>query len=193
MNAATNFTGTLTRAANSSINTILLDVTSDVYASEKSYTDLTNTGNKLYSLVETSGARSNYGLTNIKFSKYANLAIPSVVDVNPQGKEVNGSKQHAGTFGDPFIVDLNTPTRLVFENVDQVYDYYVEVVDKQAGEEFGFSTDKKNGTITLTKSIDLVSKAGLELTVYALRIDGTVHKLNMCGLNHLVSWLLMLL
>lgn len=188
LNAAKNFTGTLTRAANSSINTILLDVTSDVYSNKDAYTALyDNSANKLYSLVETSGARSNYGLTNVSISEYTDLGTPEVTSVNPAGTVVSGGTGD-GTSTNPFIVDLNTPTRLIFnENgkvsvgntaaePDQVYDYYVEVVDEQAGKEFGFSTDKKNGTITLTKSIDLVSKAGLELNVYALRIDGTIFK-----------------
>ena len=181
LNAAKNFTGTLTRAANSSINTILLDVTSDVYSNKDAYTALyENSANKLYSLVETSGARSNYGLTNVTISEYTNLGTPEVTSVNPAGSVVSGGEKGDGkTSTTPFIVDLNTPTRLIFnddETRDQVYDYYVEVVDEQAGKEFGFSTDKKNGTITLTKSIDLVSKAALELNVYALRIDGRIFK-----------------
>ena len=182
LNAAKNFTGTLTRAANSSINTILLDVTSDVYSNKDAYTALyDNSANKLYSLVETSGARSNYGLTNVTISEYTKgLVTPKVTSVNPAGTVVSGGETGDGTLSTkPFIVDLNTPTRLIFNDAgtrDQVYDYYVEVVDEQAGKEFGFSTDKKNGTITLTKSIDLVSKAALELNVYALRIDGTIFK-----------------
>ena len=189
LNAAKNFTGTLTRAANSSVNTILLDVTSATYANADEYTKLFQgvtgedenaTSNVLYSLVEASGARSNYGLVNVVPTEYTDLRKPKVTSVDPKGTVVTGSTGD-GSEKTPFIVDLNTPTRLVFnEDVegtsDQVYDYYVEVVDKQAGEEFGFSTNIKDGTITLTKSIDLVTKTGLQLNVYALRIDGKVYQ-----------------
>ena len=189
LTAAKNFTGTLTtRAANSSVNTILLDVTSDIYNNKTAYTDLYKDADaKLYSLVEASGARSNYGITNVTATEYDQLGIPEVTSVDPKGTVVSGASTGDGkSSSTAFVVDLNTPTRLVFNEVgkvsdakaepDQVYDYYVEVVDKQAGEEFGFSTNIKDGTITLTKSIDLVTKTGLELYVYALRIDGTIHR-----------------
>lgn len=91
--------------------------------------------------------------------------------------------QGDGSNNNPFIIDLNTPTTLEFgkalsgiSHPEWVYDYYVEAVDPKAAAEFGFSTDKKAGTITMTKSADLVSRAGLELNVYALHIDGTIYK-----------------
>ena len=184
--AAENYTGTLTRSANSSINTILLDVTSATYANAGEYTKLFGASDVLYSLVETSGARSNYGLVNVVPEVYDKLGTPEVTSVDPEGTVIGATSTGDGSEKSPFILDLNTPTRLVFNESgkidannpnakpDQVYDYYVEVVDKQAGEEFGFSTNIKDGTITLTKSIDLVTKTGLELNVYALRIDGKV-------------------
>ena len=192
LNPAQNFTGTLTRAANSSVNTILLDVTPDTYANATAYTDLFGDAKVLYSLVEESGARSNYGVSNIIPTPYTTLGAPVVTGVNPAGTVISTAPTATGqgTQTNPFVVDLNTPTTLLFNDKsnkalipvpvnsspDQIYDYYVEVVDKQAGEEFGFSTNKKDGTITLTKSIDLVTKTGLELNVYALRIDGRVFK-----------------
>ena len=181
LNASTNFNGTLTasRATNSSINLIALDVTDDTYNSEDEYTKLFK-GNALYSLVETSGARSTYGgftITPIKLEDNY-LVDVTVTGVYPEGKTTTTTTGDGTTANSPFIVDLNTPTVFLFNDAstsNQVYDYYVEPADEQAAKEFGFSTDKKNGTITLTKSIDLVSKAALKLNVYALRIDGKIY------------------
>ena len=181
LNTAEKFTGLLTRATSSSINLIPLDVTSDTYSAADKYTglfnDTENGANIMYSLVETSGARSTYANFDIVVARYSTaLEIPKVVSVKPVPTVVDETTDLGdGSKAKPFAVDLNTPTKLVFENQEQVYDYYVEAADANVAKEFGFSTDKKAGTITLTKASDLVSKAGLELTVYALRIDGTIH------------------
>ncbi|WP_113745265.1 hypothetical protein [Bacteroides ilei] len=180
LNAAENFTGLLTRASNSSINLIPLDVTSDTYASADKYTDLFNNSenknNIVYSLVEASGARSTYASFDIVAEKYdKDLEVPKVTATDPEGTTADDETGN-GEKDTPFIIDLNTPTKLVFEEPEQVYDYYVEAVDATTAKEFGFSTDKKAGTITLTKASDPVSKAGLELKVYALRLDGQVHE-----------------
>ena len=172
--------GTLTRAqANSSIGFIPMDVVADTYNSASEYVGLfnANAANTLYSLVEASGYRSTYGVT-VSVRDAGTITQQSVVGVDPDGKIVPPATQGNGqTSASPFIIDLNTPTRLVFgTQPEYVYDYYVEAVDPKAAAEFGFSTDKKAGTITMTKSADLVSRAGLELYVYALHIDGNIYR-----------------
>ena len=172
--------GTLTRAqANSSIGFIPMDVVADTYNSASDYAGLFNANarNTLYSLVEASGYRSTYGVT-VSARDAGVITQQDVVGVEPDGKIVPPASQGNGqTSASPFIIDLNTPTRLVFgAQPEFVYDYYVEAVDPKAAAEFGFSTDKKAGTITMTKSADLVSRAGLELNVYALHIDGSIYE-----------------
>lgn len=75
------------------------------------------------------------------------------------------------------MVDLGKPTKLVFgTKPEYVYDYYVEPVDPTVAELFGYSADKKNGTFTLAKSADQITKAPLELYVYALHLDGKIYR-----------------
>ena len=180
------FDGILTRATESSLHLIPLDVVSTTYETGNDYEKLFNNNDKrMYSLVNGTNNRSTYGEFSIEASSIADkdLKDPRVTGVKPEGKTVDGDAGN-GSKETPFIVDLNTPTIFLFnydgdptkDYSEQVYDYYVEVADKQAGEEFGFSTNKEDGTITLTKSIDLVTKTGLELYVYSLRIDGSVYK-----------------
>ena len=179
-------TGTLTRAnANSSMAFISMDVVADTYNDASNYEALFNKGNSsnntLYSLVETSGYRSTYAGFTVTPSILGVIDEQDVIAVNPNGKMT--TTQGDGSNSNPFIIDLNTPTTLEFgkalsgiSHPEWVYDYYVEAVDPKAAAEFGFSTDKKAGTITMTKSADLVSRAGLELNVYALHIDGTIYE-----------------
>lgn len=75
-----------------------------------------------------------------------------------------------------FEVDLAKANKLTFSNEKYVYDYYVEPVDATVAELFGYSADKKNGTFTLSKSADQITKAPLELYVYALHINGEVYR-----------------
>ena len=175
------FTGTLTRAtANSSIGFIPMDVVADTYNSAAAYKALfnANAANSLYSLVEASGYRSTYGV-RVTANDAITINQQNVVAVNPKGTVVSGSSTGDGSQADAFVIDLNTPTRLVFgSKPEYVYDYYVEPVDPKVAAEFGFSTDKKAGTITMTKASDLVSKAGMELYVYALHIDGKIYRTN---------------
>ena len=179
-------TGTLTRAnANSSMAFISMDVVADTYDDASNYEALFNKGNSsnntLYSLVETSGYRSTYAGFTVTPRILGVIDEQDVIAVNPNGKMT--TTQGDGSNSNPFIIDLNTPTTLEFgkalsgiSHPEWVYDYYVEAVDPKAAAEFGFSTDKKAGTITMTKSADLVSRAGLELNVYALHIDGTIYE-----------------
>ena len=182
LNKAAKFNGVLTRATESSISLIPLDVTSATYNTVGDYTKLFPGDERVYSLVTGSNNRSTYGEFAVTAEEYKNLRDVIVTGINPEGTTTDGNAG-SGKDGDAFILDLNTPTVLLFNNdgkaddySEQVYDYYVVPADEQAAKEFGFSTDKKNGTITLTKSIDLVTKTGLELYVYALRIDGTIYK-----------------
>ena len=188
LGAGEKLTGTLTRAnANSSMAFISMDVVADTYNNASQYEALFNKGNSsnntlyLYSLVETSGYRSTYAGFTVTPSPLGVIDEQNVIAVNPNGKMT--TTQGDGSNNNPFIIDLNTPTTLEFgkalsgiSHPEWVYDYYVEAVDPKAAAEFGFSTDKKAGTITMTKSADLVSRAGLELNVYALHIDGTIYK-----------------
>ena len=179
LNKSEKFNGVLTRATESSINLIPLDVTSDTYESENDYTKLIPLDGRVYSLVTGTNNRSTYGEFAIYSDKYADADLKDVkvIATNPEGTVIDGTaNDEDGSKDHPFVVDLNTPTIFVYEIPEQVYDYYVVPADETAAKEFGFSTDKKNGTITLTKSIDLVTKTGLELYVYSLRIDGTVYK-----------------
>ena len=178
-------TGALTKAADSSIGIIAMDVVSTTYNSGTAYEQEFNKAatNSLYSLVETtSNYRSTYGL-KVDVDDAGTIAEQKVIDVEPNGTVPTGVSEGDGTAADPFVIDLNTPTRLVFGNVaptasnpEYVYDYYVEPVDENTAKEFGFSTDIKAGTITMTQASDLVSRAGLELNVYALHIDGKIYK-----------------
>lgn len=178
-------TGALTKAANSSIGIIAMDVVSTTYNSANAYENEFNKAapNSLYSLVETtSNYRSSYGLT-VSVADAGTITEQKVINVEPNGTVPTGVSEGDGTAADPFVIDLNTPTRLVFGNVaptasnpEYVYDYYVEPVDENTAKEFGFSTDIKAGTITMTQASDLVSRAGLELNVYALHIDGKIYK-----------------
>ena len=174
LNPSENFDGTLTRAANSSINLIPLDITTNTYANEKAYTDLygANDGNTLYSLVEESGARSNYGLA-VKAEK----AIVSQQYVS----KVDGDAPISGTAGvnanPTFEVDLNKANKLTFgTKPEYVYDYYVEPVDKAVADLFGVQIDKKAGTFTVTKLADQITTTEFTLYVYALHIDGKVYR-----------------
>lgn len=179
LNKSEKFDGILTRTEESSINLIPLDVTSTTYNSVNDYTKLMPSDGRIYSLVTATNTRSTYGEFEIKSSLYqdADLKDVKIKATNPEGTVIDGSaKDENGSKEKPFVVDLNTPTIFVYDNPEQVYDYYVVPADEAAAKEFGFSTDKKNGTITLTKSIDLVTKTGLELYVYSLRIDGTIYK-----------------
>lgn len=186
LGAGQSLTGALTKAADSSIGIIAMDVVSTTYNSGTAYEQEFNkaAANSLYSLVETtSNYRSTYGL-KVAVDDAGTIAQQLVIDVNPNGTVTSTSTTGTGTSADPFIIDLNTPTRLVFGRVDKpqynhpeyVYDYYVEPVDENTAKEFGFSTDIKAGTITMTQASDLVSRAGLELNVYALHIDGKIYK-----------------
>ena len=178
-------TGALTKAANSSIGIIAMDVVSTTYNSANAYENEFNkaAANSLYSLVETtSNYRSSYGL-KVSVADAGTITEQKVINVEPNGTVPTGVSEGDGTAADPFVIDLNTPTRLVFGNVaptasnpEYVYDYYVEPVDENTAKEFGFSTDIKAGTITMTQASDLVSRAGLELNVYALHIDGKIYK-----------------
>ncbi|MDN0053031.1 hypothetical protein QVN91_08680 [Bacteroides caecigallinarum] len=182
LNKAKKFNGVLTRATESSINLIPLDITSTTYNQVGDYTKLFHDDERVYSLVTGTNNRSTYGEFEVTAEEYKTLRDVTVTGINPEGTTTNNNAG-LGTKDSPFILDLNTPTILLFNNdgksddySEQVYDYYVVPADENAAKEFGFSTDKKNGTITLTKSIDLVTKTGLELYVYALRIDGTIYK-----------------
>ena len=183
VNKSTKFNELLTRGAESSLHLIPLDVTSATYDDEQDYQDLFPTDKRVYSLANGTNTRSTYGEFTVTAEKADNLVPAVVTGIKPEGTTTDNNAG-TGAEDDPFIVDLNTPTIFLFnndgektnDNSNQVYDYYVVVADKQAGEEFGFSTNIKDGTITLTKSIDLVTKTGLELYVYALRIDGTIYK-----------------
>lgn len=186
LGAGQSLTGALTKAADSSIGIIAMDVVSTTYNSGTAYEQEFNkaAANSLYSLVETtSNYRSTYGL-KVAVDDAGTIAQQLVIDVNPNGTVTSTSTTGTGTSADPFIIDLNTPTRLVFGRVDKpqynhpeyVYDYYVEPVDENTAKEFGFSTDIKAGTITMTQASDLVSRAGLELYVYALHIDGKIYR-----------------
>jgi len=174
LNPSENFDGTLTRAANSSINLIPLDITTNTYANEKAYTDLygANDGNTLYSLVEESGARSNYGLA-VKAEK-ATVSQQYV-------SKVDGDAPISGTAGvnanPTFEVDLNKANKLTFgAKPEYVYDYYVEPVDKAVADLFGVQIDKKAGTFTVTKLSDQITRTTFELYVYALHIDGKIYR-----------------
>ena len=174
LNPSENFDGTLTRAANSSINLIPLDITTNTYANEKAYTDLygANDGNTLYSLVEESGARSNYGL-----AVNAEKATVSQQYVS----KVDGDAPISGTAGvnanPTFEVDLNKANKLTFgAKPEYVYDYYVEPVDKAVADLFGVQIDKKAGTFTVTKLSDQITRTTFELYVYALHIDGKIYR-----------------
>ena len=183
VNKSTKFNELLTRGAESSLHLIPLDVTSATYDKAQDYQDLFPTDERVYSLATGSDTRSTYGEFAVTAKEAENLVPAVVTGIKPEGTTTDNNAG-TGAEDDPFIVDLNTPTIFLFNNdgektnddSNQVYDYYVVVADKQAGEEFGFSTNIKDGTITLTKSIDLVTKTGLELYVYALRIDGTIYK-----------------
>ncbi|WP_455664292.1 PL29 family lyase N-terminal domain-containing protein [Phocaeicola sp.] len=169
------FTGALTRGASSSYAFIPMDVTADTYDAAKKYTDLFPT-NRVYSLVEASNYRSTYSKFTIKTSK-ATVTEQKVVKLNPD----NGTEDYYYGDGTPafqyFKVDLNKPTALVFgTEAKYVYDYYVEPEDPTVAELFGYSADKKNGTFTLAKSADQITKAPLTLNVYALHIDGKIYK-----------------
>ena len=174
LNPSENFDGTLTRAANSSINLIPLDITTNTYANEKAYTDLygANDGNTLYSLVEESGARSNYGLA-VK-AKKATVTQQYVSEVDGDAP-ISGS---AGVDNNPtFEVDLNKANKLTFgAKPEYVYDYYVEPVDKAVADLFGVQIDKKAGTFTVTKLSDQITRTTFELYVYALHIDGKIYR-----------------
>ena len=174
LNPSENFDGTLTRAANSSINLIPLDITTNTYANEKAYTDLygANDGNTLYSLVEESGARSNYGLA-VKAEK-ATVSQQYVSKVDGDAP-INGT---AGVNLNPtFEVDLNKANKLTFgTKPEYVYDYYVEPVDKAVADLFGVQIDKKAGTFTVTKLSDQITRTTFELYVYALHIDGKIYR-----------------
>ena len=183
LNKSAKFNGLLTRGAESSLHLIPLDVTSATYDEADDYQELFPEDHRVYSLAMGSDTRSTYGEFTVTAKKADNLVPAVVTGIKPEGTTTDGETGE-GTQEKPFVVDLNTPTVFLFNNdgedkndySNQVYDYYVVVADKQAGEEFGFSTNIKDGTITLTKSIDLVTKTGLELYVYALRIDGTIYK-----------------
>ncbi len=175
LNPAENFKGALTKAANSSYNLIPLDVTTTTYNDDNSYTRLFK-AKHIYSLVDEAGNRSTYGNFTVTASPYKGFENIAVTGIDPEGTTVDDNVGK-GTKEAPFIVDLNTPTRFEFTVAEQVYDYYVVPADQNAANEFGFSTDIKAGTITLTKSIDLVTKTGLELYVYALRLDGKIYKI----------------
>ena len=174
LNPSENFDGTLTRAANSSINLIPLDVTTNTYANANAYAALygANDGNTLYSLVEESGARSNYGLA----------VKASVATVKQQYvSKVDGDAPISGTAGvntnPTFEVDLNKANKLTFgASPEYVYDYYVEPVDKAVADLFGVQIDKKAGTFTVTKLSDQITRTTFELYVYALHIDGKIYR-----------------
>ena len=167
LNPSTNFTGTITRAANSSINMIPLDVTTDTYANANAYKNLygNNDGKTLYSLVEASGARSNYGLT-VK-------AVDATVNEQSVVK-VDGKNPIAP---DMYQVDINKANKLTFgTNPEYVYDYYVEAKDKAVADLFGLTIDKKNGTFTVSKLADQITTTSFVLYVYALHIDGKIYR-----------------
>ena len=174
LNPSENFDGTLTRAANSSINLIPLDVTTNTYANANAYAALygANDGNTLYSLVEESGARSNYGLA----------VKASVATVKQQYvSKVDGDAPISGIAGvnnnPTFEVDLNKANKLTFgASPEYVYDYYVEPVDKAVADLFGVQIDKKAGTFTVTKLSDQITRTTFELYVYALHIDGKIYR-----------------
>ena len=165
------FTGALTRGASSSYAFIPMDVTADTYDAAKKYTDLFP-ANRVYSLVEASNYRSTYSEFTIKTSK-ATVTEQNVLKVD--GKEIVTGETY-------FEVDLGKANKLTFgkssapSNPEWVYDYYVEPVDETVAELFGYSADKKNGTFTLAKSADKITKAPLELYVYALHIDGKIYR-----------------
>ena len=169
-------TGTLTKAgASSSIGFIPMDVVTTTYNTDAEYTGKFNT-NALYSLVEkTSNYRSTYGLT-VQAPKPATVTEQKVTNVVPVGKLGNATNGSGTSENDAFVIDLNTPARLVFgANPEYVYDYYVEAVDPNVGKEFNCTIDKKNGTITFGQASDPVSRAAMEFKVYALHIDGTIY------------------
>ena len=169
-------TGTLTKAgASSSIGFIPMDVVTTTYNTDAEYTGKFN-ANTLYSLVEkTSNYRSTYGLT-VDVPKLATVDVQSVVNVDPVGKVGTTTDNGSGTEDKPFVIDLNTPARLVFgDKPEYVYDYYVEAVDTKVAQEFDCTIDKKNGTITFGQASDPVSKAAMEFKVYALHIDGNIY------------------
>ena len=175
LNPSENFDGTLTRAANSSINLIPLDVTTNTYANADAYEALygANDGNTLYSLVEESGARSNYGLA-VKADVPKEVKQQNVVEVD--GK-VSKSETIDGKPVNVFEVDLNKANKLTFgTKPEYVYDYYVEPVDKAVADLFGVQIDKKAGTFTVTKLSDQITRATFELYVYALHIDGKIYR-----------------
>ena len=175
LNPSENFDGTLTRAANSSINLIPLDVTTNTYANANAYAALygANDGKTLYSLVEESGARSNYGLA-VKADVPEEVKQQKVVEVD--GK-VSKSETIDGKSVNVFEVDLNKANKLTFgTKPEYVYDYYVEPVDKAVADLFGVQIDKKAGTFTVTKLSDQITRATFELYVYALHIDGKIYR-----------------
>lgn len=152
LNPSTNFTGTITRAANSSINMIPLDVTTDTYANANAYKNLygNNDGETLYSLVEASGARSNYGLT----VKAGNATVKEQHVVKVDGKDPIAAAMYQ--------VDINKANKLTFGvNPEYVYDYYVEAKDKAVADLFGLTIDKKNGTFTVSKLADQITTTSL--------------------------------
>ena len=165
LNPSTNFTGTITRAANSSINLIPLDVTTETYANANAYAKLYGDDeNVLYSLVEESGARSNYGLA-------VTASVPTVTQQTV--KKVDGKEAKNGKFE----VDINKANKLTFgDNPAYVYDYYVEAKDKAVADLFGVQIDKKAGTFTVTKLADQITTTEFTLYVYALHIDGKVYR-----------------
>ena len=176
LGAGESLTGTLTKAgASSSIGFIPMDVVTTTYNTDAEYTGKFN-ASALYSLVEkTSNYRSTYGLT-VKTPTQATVTEQKVTNVVPVGK-LNGAANGDGTSeNNAFVIDLNTPARLVFgANPEYVYDYYVEAVDPNVGKEFDCTIDKKNGTITFGGASDPVSKAAMEFKVYALHIDGSIY------------------
>ena len=181
LGAPEKFTGTLTRAAGSSYAFIPMDVTAAIYNSASDYTNLfaqSNGNDRVYSLVEASNYRSTYGDFAIT-AKEATVSEQSVTALNPDNGTQRTSVTSDGTTINYtyYMVDLNKPTKLVFgTDPELVYDYYVEPVDATVAELFGYSADKKNGTFTLSKSADQITKAPLELYVYALHIDGNVYR-----------------
>ena len=174
LNSSTNFTGTITRAANSSINLIPLDVTTDTYASATAYANLYGENdNTLYSLVEESGARSNYGLA-VEKTKLTSVKEQYVSKVDGKAP----ISESVGTDQNPtFQVEINTANKLTFgDKPEYVYDYYVEAEDQAVADLFNVSIDKKNGTFTVGKLADQITTTEFTLYVYALHIDGKIHR-----------------
>ena len=164
---AESFTGTLTRTA-SGISFIPMDVTSDTYTSNQISNIFPAQTSAVYSLVEASGARSTYANFDFAFTP-ATVSPQSVNKVDGKGKASSGTSSY-------FEVDLNKANKLEFTGNGLVYDYYVEAADKAVADLFGVTIDKSNGTFTVTKLADEVSRATFDLNVYALHLDGTIYK-----------------